>query len=60
MATKRVGSVLGTMEMGRNKCVEAVPSQMIKSYISKKDLIGDVELDTAIMYCGGNTEKILG
>ena len=35
MATKRVGSVLGTMEMGRNKCVEAVPSQMIKSYIRK-------------------------
>lgn len=57
--TKRIGSVLGTMEMGRNKCVEAVPSQMIKSYINKKD-IGDVQLDTAIMYCSGNTEKVLG
>jgi len=32
----------------------------LKISFSKKDSIGDVELDTAIMYCGGNTEKILG
>jgi len=56
---RRVNSCLGTMEMGRNKCVEAVPSQMIKAYMAKKD-IGDIELDTAFMYCGGNTEKVLG
>ena len=78
----QVGTSLGTMEMGRNACVEAVPSQMIKvtvfwtfelwkfyvwtfsgtfekAYLARKD-IGSHEIDTAIMYCGGNTEKILG
>jgi len=55
----RVESCLGTMEMGRNACVEAVPSKMVKAYISRKD-IGSHELDTAIMYCAGKTEKILG
>ena len=35
-------------------------SANLKITLSKKDSIGDVELDTAIMYCGGNTEKILG
>lgn len=50
---------LGTMEMGRNHCVEAVPSEMIKKFVSNID-IGADELDTAIMYCGGKTEKILG
>ena len=55
----RVGTSLGTMEMGRNACVEAVPSKMVKAYLARQD-IGTHELDTAIMYCGGNTEKILG
>ena len=30
-----------------------------KAYLARKD-IGSHEIDTAIMYCGGNTEKILG
>jgi len=55
----RVGTSLGTMEMGRNACVEAVPSKMVKAYLARQD-IGTHELDTAIMYCGGNTEKVLG
>ena len=55
----KVGCSLGTMEMGRNKCVGAVPAEMVKSFLAQKD-IGADELDTAIMYCGGKTEKILG
>lgn len=57
--TGKVGCSLGTMEMGRNKCVENVPAEMIKLFLTKKD-IGEHEIDTAIMYCGGKTEKILG
>jgi len=55
----KVGCSLGTMEMGRNKCVGGVPAEMVKSFLAQKD-IGADELDTAIMYCGGKTEKILG
>ena len=35
----RVGTSLGTMEMGRNACVEAVPSKMIKAYLAKQERI---------------------
>merc|ERR1712226_290608 len=55
----KVGCSLGTMEMGRNHCVESVPANMVKLFLGTKD-IGATELDTAIMYCGGKTEKILG
>jgi len=57
--TGKVGCALGTMEMGRNKCVENVPAEMVKLFLTKKE-IGAEEIDTAIMYCGGNTENILG
>ena len=55
----KIGCSLGTMEMGRNQCIESVPSEMIKKFINSKD-IGADEIDTAIMYCGGKTEKIVG
>ena len=52
------GVVLGTMEMGRNQCIENVPKLMVDEFMKEKDL--KLEIDTALMYCGGKTEKILG
>jgi len=47
--------ILGTMEMGRG--VDSKQSlEMIQNFMEE----GYSDLDTAIMYCGGKTEKILG
>ena len=59
---RRVSTVLGTMEMGRGPCVNKVPSQMVSTFLDYNG--GDCgvhdHLDSAFMYCGGETEKILG
>eukprot|EP00467_Chlorarachnion_reptans_P023819 CAMPEP_0114538076 /NCGR_PEP_ID=MMETSP0109-20121206/29937_1 /TAXON_ID=29199 /ORGANISM="Chlorarachnion reptans, Strain CCCM449" /LENGTH=319 /DNA_ID=CAMNT_0001722045 /DNA_START=112 /DNA_END=1071 /DNA_ORIENTATION=- len=46
---------LGTMEMGRGPGAKE-SEVMIQEFMK----LGHDELDTAIMYCGGDTEKILG
>eukprot|EP00808_Paulinella_micropora_P030144 g37179.t1 len=48
--------VLGTMEMGRRTCTEPVSKEMVEIFLQT----GHKELDTALLYCAGNTEKILG
>lgn len=59
---KRVSTVLGTMEMGRGPCVNDVPSQMVAAFlgVSGADKGADTHLDSAFMYCGGETERVLG
>jgi len=47
--------ILGTMEMGRRANQEQ-SEEMVNLFLSQ----GHEELDTALMYCGGETEKILG
>ena len=54
---KRISTVLGTMEMGRGPCVDDVPARMIAAFLDRP---GATHLDSAFMYCGGETEKILG
>eukprot|EP00466_Bigelowiella_natans_P007328 jgi/Bigna1/147302/aug1.139_g22010 len=55
MSTKLMKVILGTMEMGRG--VDSKQSlEMIQNFMEE----GYSDLDTAIMYCGGKTEKILG
>ena len=51
---------LGTMEMGRNATVGDVPKKMVELFLSKAESIGADEIDTAFMYVGGKTEKVLG
>ena len=57
------------MEMGRGPCVNDVPAQMVSAFLDFKgvdsrpdDGIAGIEnhLDSAFMYCGGETENILG
>eukprot|EP01137_Pigoraptor_chileana_P009896 Opistho-2@58798 len=55
MSRSAVRIVLGTMEMGR-RANEAQSAEMVDIFLSR----GHRELDTALMYCGGKTEKILG
>jgi len=50
-----VGVVLGTMEFGRYTSEEAANS-MVEQFIAS----GHHELDTALMYAGGESESILG
>ena len=60
---KRVSTVLGTMEMGRGPCVDEVPAQIVSAFLDFKSASTSCpndHLDSAFMYCGGETEKILG
>jgi len=54
----RVGTILGTMEMGRGPCVDSMPSKLVNAFLDSP--LGSRHLDTAFMYCGGETEKVLG
>lgn len=60
MAAKMIKVSLGTMEMGRNATVGDVPKKMVDLFLSKGDSVGADEIDTAFMYVGGKTEKVLG
>ena len=50
-----IKTILGTMTFGAGTSVE-VAQQMLQAF----GAAGHVELDTAIMYVGGTTERILG
>jgi len=52
---KNIRHILGTMSFG-GAFNEPQSHQMIKDWVK----LGYKELDTAIMYCSGNTEKIMG
>ncbi len=51
---------LGTMEMGRNATVGDIPKKMVELFLNNAESIGADEIDTAFMYVGGKTEKVLG
>ncbi|XP_053136584.1 aflatoxin B1 aldehyde reductase member 2 [Hemicordylus capensis] len=51
----RVRSVLGTMEFGRRVGPEA-SGAMLRAFLAR----GQTQLDTAYMYAGGESERILG
>ncbi|XP_042333932.1 aflatoxin B1 aldehyde reductase member 4-like [Sceloporus undulatus] len=52
---RKVGTVLGTMEFGRRAPQEA-SGALLKAFLDR----GYKELDTAYMYAGGESERILG
>ncbi|XP_048374969.1 aflatoxin B1 aldehyde reductase member 2 isoform X1 [Sphaerodactylus townsendi] len=54
-APRAPGSVLGTMEFGRRAGLEA-SGAMVRAFLQR----GHCELDTAYMYAGGESERILG
>jgi len=53
---EHVKAILGTMEMGRRKCDQKLAHAMVDAFVAANFK----ELDTALMYCDGTTEKILG
>lgn len=55
MKPSTVTPILGTMSMG-GQTTEAVATEQMKYFLSK----GYIEIDTARMYCNGNTELLLG
>jgi len=59
MVTKlRPGTVLGTMEFGRGPCTVNVAKEMTESFLNYDTSFR--QLDTALMYSGGKSEKIIG
>ncbi|XP_042544561.1 aflatoxin B1 aldehyde reductase member 2 [Dipodomys spectabilis] len=54
-APARPATVLGTMEMGRRMDAPASAAS-VRAFLER----GHTELDTAFMYCGGQSEAILG
>jgi len=59
MVTKlRPGTVLGTMEFGRGPCNVNVAKEMTESFLNYDTSFR--QLDTALMYSGGKSEKIIG
>jgi len=53
---RQMKAILGTMEMGRRACDQKLAHAMVDAFVGA----GFTELDTALMYCDGETEKILG
>ncbi|CBY07786.1 unnamed protein product [Oikopleura dioica] len=60
MSAKMIKASLGTMEMGRNATVGDIPKKMVELFLNNAESIGADEIDTAFMYVGGKTEKVLG
>jgi len=65
MAKSRLQTILGTMQFGMpTDCTTIAPRvtnlNEIKEFLDIFNNRGFTELDTARMYCGGNTEKCLG
>jgi len=54
----RVGSVLGAMEFGRGQCVGTMPQEMVDAFLGHNSICRHI--DTAFMYTGGDSEKIIG
>ena len=55
---KRVGTVLGAMEFGRGPCVGSIPGAMVEAFLNFDETFRHV--DTAYMYTGGESEKLMG
>lgn len=61
MAMSVVKTALGTSEIGRGICVGDVAQKMMDLYLQKAECLGlKPQVDTAVMYCDGETEKVLG
>lgn len=58
MARSAVGTVLGTMEFGRGSCLGDIPKAMTDLFLGHNNSFR--HLDTAYMYAGGDSEKIIG